>query len=281
MVQKLLNKRHLVIATMHKKERVIAPIIQDAFQVFCSVPELNTDLLGTFSGEVKRRDSALKTARKKCALAMSQSNVDLAISSEGSFGPHLTIPFANANEEIVLLLDRKHGLEVIGKHLTHETNFNGKLVESIEEAMEFTQNVGFPSHAVIIRESESTSDIIAKGITDSHTLLGLLSSHFEHQKTVWIETDMRALFNPTRMKAIEKATLHLIEKLKSACPKCSMPGFWATDYRTGLPCSLCHSPTQSTLASIWTCSACGYTEERTFPHQKYEEDPMYCDVCNP
>jgi hypothetical protein len=281
MSKNLLSKRRIVIATMHSKERVIAPLMRDAFQLSCSVPKLNTDVFGTFSGEVKRLNTAIEAARKKCALALEISHSDLAIASEGSFGPHPHIPFAQANEEIVLLYDTKHDLEVVGRHLTHETNLNGGFVTSLEAAVQFAEEVGFPSHGLIIREQDAQSSIIAKGIIDIETFHQILTPLFRSQNHVWIETDMRAMFNPTRMHAIEKATRNLIDRLKSNCPKCHMPGYWITNYRKGLPCSICHFPTQSVLADVYTCSSCGYSEEKMFPQNKQLEDPMYCDICNP
>ncbi len=281
MSKNLLSKRHIVIATMHSKERVIAPLMRDAFQLSCSVPELNTDVFGTFSGEVKRLNTAIEAARKKCAAALEISRADLAIASEGSFGPHPHIPFAQANEEIVLLHDLKYGLEVVGRHLTHETNLNGRFISSLEAAMQFAEEIGFPSHGLIIREQDAQSSIIAKGIVDIASFCAILTQRFRNQDEVWIETDMRAHFNPTRMRAIEKATSKLIDRLKSNCPQCHMPGYWITNYRKGLPCSLCHFPTQSVLADVYTCTSCGYSEEKMFPRNKQLEDPMYCDICNP
>ena len=48
---------------------------------------------------------------------------------------------------------------------------------------------------------------------------------FPFTKEAFIETDMRAFKNPTRMEAIEKATENLIENIQSECPKCQSPGF--------------------------------------------------------
>ena len=49
--------RKLLIATMHQKEKAIAGILEKQLGVKCVVPEnFNTDLLGTFSGEVERED---------------------------------------------------------------------------------------------------------------------------------------------------------------------------------------------------------------------------------
>jgi hypothetical protein len=87
--KKYFEGRQLLIATKHNKERVIAPLFEKALGVTCIVPDnFDTDLLGTFSGEVEREQDPLSTARRKCLLAMQQANCDLAIASEGSFGPH-------------------------------------------------------------------------------------------------------------------------------------------------------------------------------------------------
>ncbi len=70
--------RTLLIATKHRKEQVISPILEEALGVKCIVSEnIDTDVLGTFTGEVERTNSPLETARMKCELA-----------SEGSFGSH-------------------------------------------------------------------------------------------------------------------------------------------------------------------------------------------------
>ena len=104
---------------------------------------------------------------------------------------------------------------------------------------------------------------------------------FGKSKSVYAETDMRALYNPSRMKIIEAATQKLITKIKSLCPQCSIPGFGITDAKRGLECSLCGSATNSTLSYIYICQHCQYTNEEMYPHKKTTEDPRYCDYCNP
>ncbi|WP_229359370.1 hypothetical protein [Flectobacillus major] len=50
--------RRLLIATKHQKQKVIAPILEKELGVVCVVlPELDTDKLGTFTGEVNRKDN--------------------------------------------------------------------------------------------------------------------------------------------------------------------------------------------------------------------------------
>jgi len=62
--------------------------------------KINTDLLGTFSGEVARIKLAYNTVWQRCLMAMDISGCDIAIASEGSFDPYPIIFFASANDEL-------------------------------------------------------------------------------------------------------------------------------------------------------------------------------------
>lgn len=49
--------RKLLIATKHEKEKAIASIFEKELGVKCFVaPNLDTDTLGTFTGEIERKD---------------------------------------------------------------------------------------------------------------------------------------------------------------------------------------------------------------------------------
>ena len=66
----MFKDRRLVIATMHKKEQVIAPILESGLGVKCILPEhFNSDQWGTFSGEIERKHDPIETARQKCLKA--------------------------------------------------------------------------------------------------------------------------------------------------------------------------------------------------------------------
>lgn len=273
--------REIVIATKHQKEKVIAPLLKKAFQFRCSPATIDTDQLGTFTGEIERTLSPLDAARKKCEIALDVTGADLAISSEGSFGAHPFIPFCKANEEFVLLFDRQNGLEIFGKSITLDTNFDGCYVSNYKETINFSKKVGFPEHALILRDKKNGSEIFAKGISEWTQLEAKVSKLFRNYSQLWIETDMRAMYNPTRMKAIGAATENLIEKMKSLCPSCDYPGFWVDTANAGLPCSYCGSPTNSTLSYEYACMKCDYRSVKMSPHNKQHEEPMYCDRCNP
>ena len=274
--------RKLIIATKHGKEKVIAPFLEQGLGVKCFVAiDLDTDKLGTFTGEVERNDDPLTTARNKCYMAMDLTNCDLAIASEGSFGPHPTIFFIPADDEILIFVDKINGLEIIVRELSTETNFNGSEIKTKEKLLEFAANANFPSHGLILRKSRYEFADIVKGITNVEELINVFNSLIDKFGTAYIETDMRAMYNPTRMKVIESVAKKLIKKINTLCPVCNMPGFGITNAKEGLPCELCNFPTRSTISYIYSCQKCNYKKEEKYPKGKQTEDPMYCDYFNP
>jgi len=274
--------RHLLIASMHQKEQVLQPLLESSLKVTVSVANgLNTDLLGTFSGEVARLTDPLTTAQKKCELALELTGGDLVLASEGSFGAHPSAFFLPANEEWLLLLDQKNGLEIHARHLSLETNFSGQEFHNLEQLEIFASKVGFPSHALILRRSKDHLEGILKGITDLEQLRTAARRLLKTQGSGFVETDMRAMFNPSRMKVIGEAAQLLIQKLNSCCPSCQLPGFAVTAAEPGLPCSLCGTPSSTALAHLLLCSHCQHEEKVFFPQGKKTEDPQYCQVCNP
>ena len=278
----MFQNRKLVIATKHKKEKIIAPLFEEAFGVKCfTLENFDTDLLGTFTGEIEREDDPITTMRNKCLQAMELSNCDLGIASEGSFGPHPTIFFVHAADEFIIFIDKKNSLEIIERELSLKTNFNGSEIKTEQELTEFANKAKFPSHALIMRKAKDDTAEIIKGINNWQTLTETFQLFINKYGSAYAETDMRALYNPTRMEVIEIAAKKLIKKINSFCPDCDTPGFEIKDAIKGLPCSLCGLPTRSTLSHIYECKKCGFRKEVKFPFNITQEDPMYCDYCNP
>jgi hypothetical protein len=142
--------RLVVIATMHRKELAIAPILQKSLGVRVTVPQnFDSDLFGTFTRDLDRPANQIETAKIKAERALELIDADLAIASEGSFFPHpmLGIPY---NREIVFLLDKKHNFSVYGEYLSSDTNFRHQEISSYEQAYEFALKVGFPDHAIVL-----------------------------------------------------------------------------------------------------------------------------------
>ena len=278
----MFENRKLVIATKHKKESVISPLIEKALKVECFVPDnFDTDKFGTFSGEIERNNDALSTVRDKCLLAMKHSNCDLGIASEGSFGEHPTVFFANANEEFLIFIDQKNNLEIVVRELSLTTNFDGKRLESELDLIQFATKAQFPSHGLILKDTENNFFECQKDFENLQQIIESYHYYINKFGVCYVETDMRAMHNPTRMLVIEKATQKLIEKIKSYCPECQTPGFGVTSLVSGLRCEMCNMPTKSVLAYIYECEKCKYILEKKYPNNKTSEDPTFCDFCNP
>jgi len=279
------NNRVAILATMHNKEKVISPLLKEHLEINVIVPQgLNTDVFGTFTREIKRPDTQIITARLKAKKALEMYDEEIAIASEGSFAPHPLIPYIYANREIIIFLDQENGLEIIGEVFSMETNFNHQTISSLEEAEEFAHKVGFPEHGLVISfDNISTGKTqFIKGITSKENLINSVETAIKNTNGKFhIETDMRAMYNPTRMKNIAFATQDLINKINSLCPQCNTPGFMINQKIPGLPCELCHQPTSLIKAVIFQCQKCGFTQQQLFPNNQEFADPSLCEYCNP
>jgi len=282
MVEKYFASRKLVIATMHGKEKVLKPLLEQSLGVNVIVPkDFNTDEFGTFSGETKRNGSPLEVAGKKCNAVFELTGEPLVLASEGSFGAHPVLGFVPANEELLLLRDYQGAFEIKVKVLSTKTNFSGQVLDRWEDVVRYAYKVGFPSHGLILRTDRESFVDIHKGICNWEKL----EESFHHFQRYWgkafVETDMRAHHNPTRMQVIGEAAEKLLDLVMHTCPVCEGPGFEVNDILPGLPCSQCESPTKTAKAHVYYCQHCGHTETNEFPDKKKYEDPMFCDACNP
>lgn len=281
-IQQYFGGRTLVVATRHHKERVLKLLLESALGVRVVVAKnLDTDGFGTFSGEIEREAGPLETARRKCLAAHEITGESLVIASEGSFGAHPVIGFVPADEEILLLKDFKNGFEIKAKAISTQTNFANGEYTSWEALLLFASQVGFPSHALIMRGTKDDYTEIQKGIASWNKLKSSFLYFINKCGHVYVETDMRALYNPSRMKVIKETGEKLMEVIYSLCPVCEAPGFEVREAIKGLPCGQCNAPTQSAKAYVYYCVHCGHSELKNFPHQKEKEDPMFCDWCNP
>lgn len=274
--------RRLVVATKHKKEDILAPLLEKELGVICFVQtQFDSDLFGTFSGEMERKEDPLTTAILKCEMAMNMSGCDLGIASEGSFGSHPHLPFIPADEEILVIRDKKNEATFLWKELSLETNFAGAKISNVDELIHFAKKVKFPSHALIVKKSTYRIDEMTKGIMDWDLLLSTFSYLIQFEGSVFVETDMRSMYNPNRQKVIKVAAEKLIHNIKTVCPHCHFPGFSIVESKEGLPCKRCGFSTASTLSYLYKCQKCSKTEEQLYPNGKVEEDPAFCDWCNP
>ncbi|GHH25173.1 hypothetical protein GCM10008023_38150 [Sphingomonas glacialis] len=274
-----------ILATMHAKEKVVAPIVERFLGLRLEVVSgVDTDAFGTFSRDIERTGSQLDAARAKIEAAFEgMPDLQIGLASEGSFGPHPYIPFCPLEREIVVLVDRTARLEVVGYHATLDTNFAHAVVTDIAGGLAFAERVGFPDHGVIVmgcRDGQPAHDLGL--IKDAETWDGLTSALdrvISKVGAAFVETDMRAHRNPRRMRAIKRATIELVRRVRSPCPACGRPGYAVTERLPGLPCSWCGEPTLLIRASVQTCVGCGWRVEHAV--EAAAAEPAHCGECNP
>ena len=282
--KRLFANRKIVIATMHEKERVIAPILEQSLGVNTIIPSnFNTDKFGTFTREIKRIGNQLEVARKKAYGAMELTKTNIAVASEGSFGEHPSIPFVQSNLELILFIDKENGYEIRGHYRTSKANIDGIYASSVSEVLEFAKEKNFPKHGLILRRTENGRFGIYKNIYTIEELKNQAQKMLSWSLTrkVFIETDMRAHRNPTRMRAIEKATENLLKNIHSYCPECDSPGFSVIKSQKGLLCSLCKLPTDLPTYDIYHCEKCNFSLQKRITEHGDFADPKYCNHCNP
>lgn len=272
----------VAIGTMHRKEEVLAPLLRERLGLTSRLAAgLDTDRLGTFTGEIPRQGTQEEAARAKAALALERvPEARYGLGSEGAFGPHPVMPLVAGGIELVVLLDRASGHLVRGWDVTADTNYRQATVSSQGEALRFAAIVGLPSHAIVVSSPSGASagEVIAKGVTDESELIGLVRRGLRAHGALTLQSDMRAHLNPRRMAAVARAGEALARAFRSRCPECGAPGWRRTAVERGLPCADCGGPTRSPLSETLGCEACGASRRRSFEGRG---EPMWCDACNP
>jgi hypothetical protein len=261
----------------------IALLTQHGKELGCHIEHISnydTDQLGTFTRDIARLGHQLEAARTKARIGMTLSGLSIGLASEGAFGPDPYAFMLPHNQELLLWIDDRLEIEVVA-HALGKTNFAHKTVTDWQNAKCFAESVGFPAHYLIVRPDNEHHPEFRKGLSDwgnfQAALNWALASSSNRQ--AFIETDMRAFANPTRMQNIRRAAEVLAQKLRSHCQACGAPGFAKTGVMRGLPCEECGQPTQAVKAEIHSCVRCDFQtvveKERSFA------EAGYCEDCNP
>ena len=275
-----------VLTSMHGKDRVIAPILRHELGLMVGLAVgVNTDQFGTFSREIQRTGTQLDAARAKIAAGFKHAPLArVGLASEGSFGPHPSFPFMAVGRELILMADRESGLELSGYDVSLETNFGHAVAKDFSAAFALAKRAGFPEHGLIVmacKDGEPAPHLMLdKEVTDVAALKAAVGCALRISGAAFVETDMRAHRNPTRMTAIERATRDLVRRFHSRCPECGYPGFDLTERILGLPCAWCGEPTRVIMAEVLGCLSCGHRKERSAVTNPTAE-PGQCDSCNP
>ncbi|MCX7124567.1 MAG: hypothetical protein NTU49_02190 [Gammaproteobacteria bacterium] len=275
------NNTEIILATKHKKEEAIQKPFLESFEATIFVPnDYDTDQFGTFTGEIARVKTAYETVLEKARLAAMHYDFDYAIANEGSFGPHPSLFFAPGDVELMSFIDIKNDINVVEFEITTDTNYNHVDITQKENYDYFLTRIKFPSHGIIVRSLDDHS-IIKKGVRDFDELNKTIASGFSKYKKLRLETDMRAMMNPTRMNIIHQLAIKLVNRLKKTCNKCHAPGFGKISFSGNLPCKSCGTKTELYKNKILSCIKCDYQEKLPRPDLLQKSDPKYCPYCNP
>ena len=285
MTQGKYTGRVAVLATMHGKEAAFTPILSKHLGLDLIVPErIDTDALGTFTGEVARQGSIEDTARAKAELGLSIMGGDLALASEGAYGPHPQIPLIPLGVEVVAWVDKRIGLTLVERLYDETPVYDHVVLGPDEDPVSFLARIGFPAQKVIVRaDQDVVGNTATKGIGSMEELGAALAKvrRLSPDGKAFVQTDMRAHCNPHRMKTLGRLAQKLAERLGTACPACAAPGFGKVGVEMGLPCAWCAGPTVLVRAERWGCGICGLEETRPRGDSLTEGDPGTCPRCNP
>ena len=267
---------------MHAKERAIAPPFRRLLGAEVAVaPDLDTDLLGTFSGEVPRPDALVETSLLKAELVFRTLDVDCALANEGSYGPIDRLPLNPSGVEIMAFIDRKRGIRLVETLATHRTNWRLLRFKAGDPAVPgAVKALGFPDYGVFVICSSDMSQPI-KGLATLDEVVAAMDHEARRSADGYavLIADMRAHRNPTRMKVLRALSWKLARRLATLCPKCHAPGFGPIGSRRGLPCESCGDATHYIHFEIDGCSACGYAAARPRKDGQRTAPKLSCRVC--
>lgn len=270
------------LATIHAKELAAAPAFRRVLGAEVVVaPNLDTDELGTFSGEVPRPDALVETCAIKAEMVFRTMDVDCALASEGSYGPIDRVPLNPGGVEIMAFVDRKRGLRIVETLPTHRTNWRLQRFAAGDPAVPgILKAMGFPRFGVFVICSSDMEHPI-KGLETEAAVLAAMDREARRSDDgrAVLLADMRAHRNPTRMRVLRALSWKLAKRLERLCPECHTPGFGHIQSRRGLACEACGDPTPWIDFEIDGCSVCGHAEARARKDGRRFASKRSCPTC--
>lgn len=272
----------VALLTQHGKQEVLGEPLERALGCrLVHTQNYDTDLLGTFTGDVARKGSQRDAAKRKALIGMHLTGARVGVASEGSFGQDPYAGLMPWNTELLLWVDSRQGIEVVGM-AQGPAQSQHATVKSLSALHQFALEARFPEHHLVLRPEHAHHPAVVKGIQDRHSLEAAfhLMAGQSRQGGVYVENDLRAFCNPTRQAIIRAAADDLVRKLLSECPQCKTPGYAPTRQTPGLPCRACGSKTRLPMGEVWRCHACAHEAQHPVKTGTWAE-PSTCDVCNP
>jgi ribosomal protein S27AE len=265
--------------TKHDKAKLVTKHFNDILAMQVQEVAVDTDIFGTFTGEIERVGTPLETAIKKARLGIETTGNPIAIASEGSVGPDPLFGFINANIETMVFIDDDLDIQV------HETIKSNEIVAFTTTTLKtdlgvFLKKADFPNHALIVKPHHGTGAI--KGVRTLQELEEaiLKARDSSSDGEAIIESDLRAMSSPSRQKNISNVALKLVQRLSHLCPQCQTPGWGLTSFVRGVECSQCGDMSKEAIKQeILGCVKCEYTAFGAVINVTL--DPARCMSCNP
>jgi hypothetical protein len=274
----------IIFATNHGKAVAALEPFSRILSAHVEPLTIDSDSLGTFTGEVERAGSMLDALRGKVQLARALTDSRFVLVSEGSFSSADGFGVVVQNLEMLLLHDSVTGVGIIEQYVSLETNYSTATLREEADLDPFLKRISFGSHALVLSPSGlPLAGNVCKGITERSHAQQIFAHHLALSPTrsVSASSDMRAHLNPTRMKAIAACCELLAKRLATPCPRCSCGGFGIVGTTPGLPCSECGLATQRAKAEKHSCPFCAHTVELPRSDGKSSASAAECEWCNP
>ncbi len=273
------NSKTAVLTSKHQKLDLLRLSLESATGLSLIEQAMDTDQLGTFSGEIERLGSPLEVAIKKAQLGMIATGLPLGVASEGSIGPDPFVPFVISNIETLVFLDQE--LDIVISETFRSLDIVSATTQTFpgQDLTEYLAKVGFPEQRVI---AKSTIGGVEKGLGSISSLeqaIAKLALEANESK-VSLEPDYRAMHCPTRRVNIAHVAKALAFRVASLCPECNAPGWGKKDFVRGLRCSDCGSDHPDAIAQeLKTCVRCDFFQPGMVLAESL--DPSKCFSCNP
>lgn len=274
----------IIFATNHGKAAAAREPFAAVLGATVAPLTINSDTLGTFTGEIERPGSMLDALRGKVRLAREFTTERWVLVSEGSFSSSDGFGILVHGIEMLMLHDRLTGAEIVEQHISYDTNYaTASLIDS-NELEPFLRRISFGPHALVLYpDGVPLAGNVRKGITDRTEAETVLEEQLKvsPKRTVIAMSDMRAHLNPTRMEAIRACCELLAKRLNTPCPACKSGGFGLVAAVPGLPCEECGAPTQRSRGERHSCPFCAHTVEHPRSDGRTCASAAECEWCNP
>ena len=208
-----LSGRRAVLVSKHGKERAIGWILRERLGLYLEVLQLDANRFPSFSNEVPRPSSQRDRLHAKLMAAVEVTPYDAVfVASEGAFVPDPVNPSVSVNCELVGLYDRTSDICVVGSAMSETSKRASSIVTDELELDAVLREAQFPSHAVIVRAANL---VVAWGLTQRHDVLAAVGLAWRRGEAPTVESDVRARWNPSRMRTIGEACADLADRIQS------------------------------------------------------------------